>query len=263
MSGTAECGFVIDAEYKSAFKKKVQADTVTYYCSSFTTKGEVAKETFYAELLKIQSDIFLEESLGQIYEEPVGGINDIKNLQQELLSGDGLFNINECYIEPAGTADNNSLLGSNTGRTNPESGTIALIIFALIYMVVGDSKAKEKSGYPAILNKSGKMVFTLARTLSAATIPVAVGYFAMIFFDSRSPLKVFVMMVLLIAYGFVFCYVIAASLRKAESYYSGLLVLVFASAVMCPIYIDFSIYVPVLNYICRILPVGFFLNMWR
>lgn len=261
-SGKAECGFVISEDYEQSFKKQKQKDVVTYYCSSFTTKGEVAKETVYLALFKVQSEIYLENNMDELYVNPSKDISGaLSDTQRMYLEGDSLFRIEECYIETdREQTDVDSLLQGNvSGKTYPVSGTVAMILFVLIYLVVGDSRTKEKSGYALILNSRERMGFAFERTLAAVTIPAIIGLITMFLFNERSAGRVFLLLILLIVYGFLFCYFLSSFWKKDGSYFSGIIVLVLFSAVLCPVYIDFSIYAPVLKYICRILPVGLFL----
>ena len=53
IAGKLECGFYFSNNFEKKFEHEKLKNSVSYLCTPLTTKGEVARETFYAALFEV------------------------------------------------------------------------------------------------------------------------------------------------------------------------------------------------------------------
>lgn len=255
--GEFECGFSLHADYKETFEKNRQDDICDYYCGSFTTKGEVAKETIYIALMKIRSAIYLDMSLSEIYKNPSEELRKkLNEMQEAYLNGDELLQIHEEVIES--DADVSVKLEPN--EPYPIQGSIALLLFVVMFLHVGEARAIEKNGYGVILRASEKISFALAKCLAAITIPFVFSL-ALIHFLGENPRGILEVLYLLlfVLYAFLWCYFLYWVVRKESRYQTILVPALLLTILICPIYIEMANYFEVLKYVRLLFPTGFYL----
>ena len=66
-SGKLECGFLMQSDFTERVRQDNWKKCVTYIANPFTTKGEVAKETFFAAFFKEYSGKLLAQSEKEIF----------------------------------------------------------------------------------------------------------------------------------------------------------------------------------------------------
>lgn len=76
--GTLECAFIFADDYDRLFDKKKFRDSIEYVSSPYTTKGLVAKETFYSAFLENYSNEILLSEYNDMF-----GSND-ESLKEEI-----------------------------------------------------------------------------------------------------------------------------------------------------------------------------------
>ena len=260
LNGTIECGFDIDASFKEKFAGKNQKDVITYYCSSYTTRGEVAKETLYVTLLKMQSEIFLQVAAPEIYEKPDAQlIEELQKQQEYYESSDALLAVRS---EVIGDPDPETPKKySAYQELHPYMGSLAILLFLVIFLSVGDTLAKEKSGFPICLTAHERFIYACTKAFAAATVPGIVAFILACIFGegNRNPFWILLKLLLLLLVAFVFCYALARILRRENRYMASLLALLLAIAVMTTAYFDLSIMLPVIGILRWLLPVSYFL----
>lgn len=258
INGTYECGFAIDEDYQEKLLKLDQNDIITYYCSSFTTRGEVAKETLYLALLEIESEIFLQVSADQIFENATKELLELLKAQQEYyLNSDELLSISSEVVGKGNIAPQ-----MNAQKTTaPYNGTVALIIFLSIFLAMGDYLGKQKSGYPMYLVTGERFGFAFTKTLAAVTPVALIGYVLSLTVGEHTH-NWFVMLLLMIAmilYGFLWCYGLGKILRKENRFMASLLAVILLAAVVTNAYIDLAEYIPAIKIVRYLMPPGLYL----
>ncbi len=249
LSSELECGFKLEADYKESFAKGNQREVVTYYCSGLTSKGEVAKETVYLALFKVQSASFIKANMDKIYKAPSEEVYEtISNYENSYLNGTELFSVREEYVgEPA------AVEMKKEGKTYPVWGSNLFILFLLIFFVRGDILAKERTGYPLILRRGERFLFCVARCLAAATGPAVVCLILGECFGE--PLNGFLLLIFL-AYSILWCQLLAMLLKKESRYYASFLAVMVLLIVLSPVYFDLSMLFPVAKILKVFTPVG-------
>ena len=66
-SGKLECGFLMQSDFTERVRQDNWKKCVTYIANPFTTKGAVAKETFFAAFFILYSGNFLAQSVKVIF----------------------------------------------------------------------------------------------------------------------------------------------------------------------------------------------------
>ncbi len=216
INGTYECGFSIVGDLKDKLVDLDQEGVITYFCSSFTTRGEVAKETVYLALLEIESEIYLQVKADELYETPDENLLKLlKERQEYYFESDELLSITSQVLgagadDADGTDDADGADRVEPGETGadgadgadrvepgeagaddadgavpevvekkttaPYKGTVALVLFLSVFLAIGDYLGKQTKGYPMYLPARERFGFAFTNTLAAATPVALIGY---------------------------------------------------------------------------------------
>lgn len=260
ISGQAECAFELRPDFRERLREMDVKGLVTYYAASFTTKGEVAKETLYAALLPMESEIFLELAAPVLYENADGELlSDLKERQQEYLEGTQIFTLEEIGFLEDGEYEKEPLLEAEL-KTQPVRGTLALFLFLFLFFSAGEIQSGEYSGFLLVLDRRKKLYFSLAYCLSAVTLPGIAAFFLLCSKSGAADIfPELVRFLFFIAYSVVWCIAVSSLLRTRERYLACAAALLLLNVLLCPVYMDASGYFPVIGYLRFFLPVGVYL----
>ena len=67
IAGKLECGFYFSNNFEKKFEHEKLKNSVSYLCTPLTTKGEVARETFYAALFEVYGAQMLSARTEQLF----------------------------------------------------------------------------------------------------------------------------------------------------------------------------------------------------
>lgn len=253
--GTLECAFVLDPHFDDQLKKGTIRRSIMYYSSPFSTKGEVAKETLFAALLEYYSETVLKQSEKDLFsEEDSDRMQVILEQNERFKKSEDLFYMKEEYVA---LADQKSNAFAN--RTFMTQGLVGLAIFLLMFLNYFQTDVNE-DGYIQILSQSQRRNYRLIRMYAAATPMIMIGgLFVLLSTSSRGLLQEIIRMLLLILYSGIWNLVIDHIPHKKDVIATWFLALAVISAVICPIFYDFSFFIPILNILKYCLPLGIYI----
>ncbi len=255
-AGKVECGFVIEDDIKDRFANLQQENAVTYYGSSFSVKGEVAKETIYSALLEMMSEILLRKNAQELYKDvDETMLEELLKRQQEYINSNELFRIEEVMV-----GEKQETKRKET-TTFPIQGTIALFIFFMVFLSIGEESHSQKASFSMCLDKQERTIFSFTHCLSVVTLPFVAGLGMMLFLGVMGNIIYGILwLICLVGYSFVWCYFMRNFLRKAERFMSWMIPVLFLNICLCPVYFDASTYFPVVSVIRFFLPLGMYLK---
>ena len=275
ISGAVECGFALTPDFREVLQKKEQSKIVNFYCTTLSTKAEVAKESFYSGLLLIESEIWLNASLEDLY-----GYSDaeleqaLAERQVELKDSAALFYIEEMTIDSDGNisekaSGDDTLVGVDltaaqqriSARTHPVRGTVGLFLFLLVFLSVGRNLASAKTGFALYLSGRERLGYSVAASLAALTLPalVALPLLAATGGLAASAFAELCSFALFAAYSIAWCNLLAKLLRTPSRYMASLLAVLVLTLALCPVYIYIVNQVPVAAYLKWLLPLSVYL----
>lgn len=258
-AGRAECAFVLADDFRERLEGLELKGLVTYYAAVFTTKGEVAKETLYAALLPIESEVFLETAAPELYEAPDDELLALlKERQQEYLSGTQLFTVREIALSGSGADEEET----QAAGAQPIRGMLAVFLFLFLFFSVGEIRHGAYGNFFAVLDGRGSLLFSVAYGLSAVTLPGAAAF--LILWGTGGFASFFpelFRLLFLIAYSVVWCLAVSFFLRSKERYPACTAALLLLNVLLCPVYLDLSAYFPVIGYLRALLPAGAYLML--
>lgn len=257
LSGRAECGFVFSEDIEEKIIELKPKNTITYYASSFSLKGEVAKETIYTALLKVESENLLRSKATDVYEDvDEEMLAELVERQREYLESDELFYLEWESVE---TVSEHSV---RENKTFPIHGTIALFVFLTIYFMVGEELQIKRASFSLYLCKMEKMIFSFIRCLAAITPQLIVGIGLIILLGVAQNLFIEIMgIICLIGYSWIWCQVLRVLLRKMARFMAWIIPILLMNIAICPLYLDVATFIPAISYVRYLIPLGIYLNI--
>ena len=251
-SGKLVCGFCVAEDLDRRMEEGKVKESVKYITGPMEVKGEVAKETFYSAFLVAYSDELIRQKETEIY-----GTKDperLARIQEEmerLLTEEEVFQIKQEYVQTGQTP-----MMQNTAKNYPVQGTVGILI--LIFMFL--SAEKGRSVFNKVLYPGEKLVFDYIRQMTSA-VPVAVTGLICILFSgqSRGVSAEVCWLLVLIVYGGMWNMILAGMNKSETGLVSVILVRIILMILVCPVFVDLSQFVPALQFIRSILPLGIYL----
>ena len=106
-------------------------NSVSYLCTPLTTKGEVARETFYAALFEVYGAQMLSARTEQLFGDDANAARDVLLANYEkYLKGNEVFQVNVEQTEAVETTEKEK-------QVFPLHGLVALFLFLIIYVEYG------------------------------------------------------------------------------------------------------------------------------
>ncbi len=138
-SSAAECGFLFDEEFGKKLESGNTDEIIVFAASPFTVKGNAAKETVFAALLKRWSALLLERESETIFREPEEALPLVREKADLYAQSEFIFSLDYREIdgtgrEPEGTpspGEASSARGSTGRKTLPVHSLTALFLFLL------------------------------------------------------------------------------------------------------------------------------------
>ncbi len=263
-AGKAECGFLFREDFDRRAKSGNQEESVTYICTPFTVKGEVARETVYAAWLRIYSGQMLTNSeeniFGNVQEERMAALLEKNHDFQE---GEEVFRLETEALEAGGHAQRQGAMEETTeNRAYPVQGTAGLLVFLMMYLAYGRKFEAKGNAVEKALDRRMRLLYGYSSSLAAGTLPAAAGTAAILFLagNGRAVAEAACMLVLLFVSG-IWVTAVGSLMHRDTSFLSGAAVFMAAGLLTCPVFINLYGYMPALKYISCIFPLGIYLNL--
>ena len=255
-SGSVECGFVLTKEFD---EKIVSGDTdgiIAYVESTYTNKGEVAKETVFSEFFEIYGKILIENKQVDIFGTDDAELKKWLDAEYDrLLIGDEVFNADYQTIEGVSMFSEEKKLQSVRG--------LVMILITMALLLNGSEKF-----YGSTKNVAGalpfaeKTRFELLMEIAGIVVPAIIGFVLIRVLDpSVEIIADIILFVLFVLFAVIWTFVFGKLINKGISYMAWLLTLLIAQFVLCPVWQDASDYVSSLKYVAYLFPAGAYLRI--
>lgn len=250
-SGKMECGFLIQGNFTKRVLQNNWRKCVTFIANPFTTKGEVAKETFFAAFFKEYSGQLLAQSEKEIFTQ-----QDQKRLAKMKQSSDDFLQSDFFYTDIV-PVDTKVRKEQNDHGTYPVQGIFAVFLLGMMYFA--NAKRYEPKGawvQHAFSNRE-RFLFACVQELAAVTIPAVAGFALLLFVpQSRGLGQELLLFAIFFAYAIIWTALCAKIPGSTEGFLAYGIVMMVIAAIMCPVFWDVGAYIPVMRYLKYLIPVG-------
>lgn len=250
-SGKMECGFLIQGNFTKRVLQNNWRKCVTFIANPFTTKGEVAKETFFAAFFKEYSGQLLAQSEKEIFTQ-----QDQKRLEKMQKSSDDFLQSDFFYTDIVPVDTKVKKVQDNHG-TYPVHGIFAIFLLGMMYFA--NAKRYEPKGawvQHAFTNRE-RFMFACVQELAAVTLPAVAGIFLLLTTpQARSLWQELLSFVIFLAYAIIWTALCAKIPGSTEGFLAYGIVMMVIAAIMCPVFWDVGAYIPVMRYLKYLIPVG-------
>lgn len=250
-----ESGFLFSEEFEEKVKKGCSKELITFLRTPFSAKGTVAKETLYAVFLEKYGEEILLDGRKEIYEE------DRKDLvpfllerNAEYLKSEEFFRTEVEAIPVQETSDKEELTD-----IYPIQGIMGIFLFVLLWMTFGRRFEGNGRGICLALDRKKQKRFEYLGYLAAVTIPSVTGIgVVMAVGESRGVVIELFRMFLLVFIGALWVSIVGGWFRSSMALSAWVLAFVVIQLVLCPVLINISAYLPAVDYIKYLFPLGWY-----
>lgn len=273
LSKEAECGFVIHDGFEErvsneGFEEKVSADDLdgifTMVSSSLTSKGEVAKEIFYAHFFKMYSELKLRDSLDGFFEnkseeEKEELYHQLLNKNEKYLQGNTLFKIQYEIIEAKSEDEEEA----HISKVYPIRGIICIILFLGILLERGKSVNGNDDEFSITLIGFEKYVYLILKYIGGITFQTILALILILNFAEASGFFYEGLALLLfILLTSIWVLIFGQVINKSTTYSGWMLTLILTNVIVCPVFFDLAKYIKVFDIIQLMFPLGAYLKMF-
>ena len=253
-SGKLECGFVIAQDFDKKMEKGDVEDIVRYICTPMTSKGEVMKESFYAAFFQIYSDTLLENN-----EELFFGDQNDRRLDKWLETNHEFRQSSKIFQVEYHEVDN-TVPQQTERRTYPMQGVVGLMILLILFLSHGRRFEPNGMAVEKALFGKDRFFYSVCGMLAAGTVPALVGsVLVMCSGSSRGALQEIFLMLLFLIWATVWTWLIGKLQHSLEGQISLVLIILVINVLICPIFFDLAEYIPAIQYVKYISPLGLYL----
>lgn len=250
-----DSGFLFSEEFEEKVKKGCSKELITFLRTPFSAKGTVAKETLYAVFLEKYGEEILLDGRKEIYEE------DRKDLvpfllerNAEYLKSEEFFRTEVEAIPVQETSDKEELTD-----IYPIQGIMGIFLFVLLWMTFGRRFEGNGRGICLALDRKRQKRFEYLGYLAAVTIPSVTGIgVVMAVGESRGVVIELFRMFLLVFIGALWVSIVGGWFRSSMALSAWVLAFVVIQLVLCPVLINISAYLPAVDYIKYLFPLGWY-----
>lgn len=250
-SGKLECAFLLDERFEQKVEAGSLKDCVYYISNPHTTKGEVAKEAFFAAFFRSYSKKLLEKSEREIFTEHSSSRLKAMEMENEKFLQSDFFRMDVVEVEQETPPE------MKTGNCCPIQGIFGL--FLLGFMYFANARQYEPKGKWVKCYFSGRegFLFSTLGTYAAATMPALVGIIFMLTIPvSRGWTVELLRLVLLVLTGAPWIVIYTKLSRSMEAFAANGLILFLAGALLYPIFWDIASWIPIVRYLRYLTPLG-------
>lgn len=253
-SGKLECGFIIARDFDKKMEKGDVENIVRYICTPMTSKGEVMKESFYAAFFQIYSNTLLENN-----EELIFGDQNDRRLDKWLETNHEFRQSSKIFQVEYREVDN-AVSPQAVRKTYPMQGVIGLMILLILFLSHGRRFEPNGMAVEKALFGKERFFYSVCGMLAAGTVPALIGtVLVMCSGSSRGALREIFFMFLFLIWAAIWTWLIGKLQRSLEGQISLVLLILIINILICPIFFDLSEYIPAMQYVKYISPLGLYL----
>ena len=262
LGGKLEGGFVFTELFDEGIKTGETKDTILFYSTPFSMKAEVLKETIYAAVFEsISETMLLEIDKEQYGEADEYRSQRIAELNTWYLESDALFKLEivEVPIESKESEHEKQQKSMFHSKTYPIQGTAGLLTFLIMYLAYSQKWEIGNRAVLKALSRKEQIMYMAISVMAAATIPSIISMGISVFAqETRGILIEIVTMMVLMLVSVIWINLLGKIIKNYMTYIGCGLAILLANAVLCPIFIDLSVFVPAIKYIRILLPLGWY-----
>lgn len=264
LSTDAECGFFIHEGFEQEILSNKHRHLVTMISSTMTTKGEVAREVFYAYFFQLYSETVLRDSVETYFEgstevEKEKLFENLINSNKKYLDGDQLFEIHYETIAVKSSEESKT----HSSKTFPIRGTITLFLFLLILINNGRLQVDKRDNFSKTLVGLEKKTYLILKNISSISLQSFVALILiMIYAESQSIVYELVILMLYLLLSSLWVMVFGGLFKKTTTYSGWILTILLSNIIVCPVFFDLSKHIRSLDYIQLIFPLGGYLKLF-
>lgn len=259
-AGRAECGYLFPADFRARLESGSYKRAVRVVVSPSTAAAELASETVFAGLFRVLGKELLEqyvtegEAFAAVSEENLW--KQIKPLYEKALSNGSTFAFEYETLEGG------KITESRMKASFPVRGTGAVFVFVMGLAAAVTAAEDEKRGLYAAMPCGRKRLFQLVSVASLVFLSCISVYFSLaVAGEGRG---IFTEAAVLLCYGgaAAVCSSLLLCLLKQPLVLSGLIpFFILGSLVSCPVFVDLSVFVPVLSVVRRFFLPWYYLRL--
>lgn len=256
VAGKLECGFYFSQNFEKKFEHEKLKNSVSYACTPLTTKGEVARETFYAALFEVYGRQMLSARAEQLFGENASAAEStLLENNEKYLAGSEVFQVNVEQTKAVETVRNTAQ------KVFPIHGLVAVFLFFIMFVEYGRRfDAGEGKPYLALPAPMGDG-FQIMGLLAAGTVPAVLGTVMVCSSgESRGVLIEVTAMCLLLVICALWIAFAGKWIRSMTGFTSQMFLLLLINLVFCPVFVDISAYIPAFEIVRCLFPTGLYLE---
>ena len=256
VAGKLECGFYFSQNFEKKFEHEKLKNSVSYVCTPLTTKGEVARETFYAALFEVYGRQMLSARAEQLFGENASAAEStLLENNEKYLAGSEVFQVNVEQTKAVETVRNTAQ------KVFPIHGLVAVFLFFIMFVEYGRRfDAGEGKPYLALPAPMGDG-FQIMGLLAAGTVPAVLGTVMVCSSgESRGVLIEVTAMCLLLVICALWIAFAGKWIRSMTGFTSQMFLLLLINLVFCPVFVDISAYIPAFEIVRCLFPTGLYLE---
>lgn len=262
LGGKLEGGFVFTELFDEGVKTGETKDTILFYSTPFSMKAEVLKETVYAAVFEsISETLLLEIDKEQYGEADAYRSQRVAELNKWYLESDALFKL-EIVEVPTESKESEQEIQQKSlfqAKTYPIQGTAGLLTFLIMYLAYSQRWEVGSRAVLKALSRKDQVMYMAISVLAAATIPAILSMGIAVFAqETRGMLIEMITMIILILVSIIWITLLGKIIKNYMTYIGCGLAVLLANAVLCPIFIDLSVFVPAIKYVRMMLPLGWY-----
>ena len=267
LSGKIAGGCVFDDAFSEHIEDEHFKNQVTCLTASGNSEIFALKETIYAAFLEVYSPTFLTKQSPSVFDETyVEAESEVNQTLtqnfEKYMTQDALFHVVYEEVNPhKDKSDDVSENGGNVSGLHPLQGVAAIFLFIMAWMCMGKKLEKTSMGLLGVLNRRSQIIYTTVQVLAELTIP-AVCASAIVLLsgqNSRGTLFECVGMLIFVCICSVWTALAGQLIHTVTAWSGWVLTLCLIQALLCPIFVDLSSYIPSVKYLKYLLPAGWYI----
>ena len=265
LAADVECGFFIHEGFEQEIISEKHRGLVTMLSSTMTTKGEVAREVFYAHFFQVYSEIVLRDSVETNFSKATNIEREklfehLLNKNNEYLDKDQLFEIHYETIEMK-HSENNQI---DLNKTFPIRGVIALILFLIILINNARTLMGKGDNYLKTLIGLEKQIYLILKNLSSVSMQSLVALILIMMY--AKPQNIIYELLVLMFYlllSSLWVMVFGGLFKKAITYSGWILTILLSNIIVCPVFFNLSEYVKAIGLLQYMFPLATYLQFFK
>lgn len=252
-TGKLECGFVLSDQLEKKLETGDLEKCVQYVVSPYSTKGEVAKETFFASFLRVYSEQILRQNEKNLFLTP-----DSERMEAILAANERFMQSDFFQLEQVSVAAKSK--NRREGTCYPIEGLLGIFLLGFMYFANGRKFEPDGRWTGNCFTRREAIAFTMMQTLSTVTLPAMAGILLLLQrYTLRQAPEEIGRLLLFLLIGVPWTALYAKLARSQENFLAYGILLMVLCVLLYPVISDITLYIPGLKYVRYVTPLGILL----